>query len=219
MSLIDSIRDLDQKFAWSFVGVLLALLFGGITVQREFFSETRPRLRYDILTSTPVLNVREDVSKLSVFFDGIDIREQKKSLRVITVRVANDSQKDILKGFYDESEPLGLRVSTGRVIRSDLVTASNPYLERQLVPRRQDDRTLVFPSVILEAQEYFVVKLLVLHGEGAEPYITPIGKIAGVRTIPVTEAYKQEVSPPFLAGHSQETSSSRLFGCSSIQLG
>ncbi len=126
MSLIGYIRDLDRKFAWSFLGVLLALLFGGIMIQREFFADSVPRLRYDILTSTPVLDVREDVSKLSVLFDGIDIRQQKKSLRVITVRVVNDSQKDILKGYYDEDEPLGLRLSTGRIIRSDLV------LQRQI---------------------------------------------------------------------------------------
>lgn len=198
MSLIDYIRVLERKFAWSFVGVLLALLFGGITIQREFFSESSPHLRYDILTSTAVLDLREDVSKLSVLFDGIDIRQQKKSLRVITVRVVNDSQKDILKGYYDEAEPLGLRLSTGRIIRSDLVTGSNPYLERQLVPRQRDDRTLVFPVVILESQEYFVVKLLVLHTEGEQPEITPIGKIAGIRTIPVAEAYKQDASRPFL---------------------
>lgn len=198
MSLISYIHDLDRKFAWSFLGVLLALLFGGITIQREFFSDFGPRLRYDILTSTPVLDVREDVSKLSVLFDGIDIRQQKKSLRVITVRVVNDSQRDILKGYYDEAEPLGLSISTGRIIRSDLVIGSNPYLKRQLVPWQQNDTTLVFPSVILESQEYFVVKLLVLHGEGKQPAITPIGKIAGIRTIPVAEAYKQEASPPVL---------------------
>jgi hypothetical protein len=198
MSLIAYIRDLDRKFAWSFLGVLLALLFGGITIQREFFSDSGPRLRYDILTNTPVLDVREDVSKLSVLFDGIDIRQQKKSLLVITVRVVNDSEQDILKAYYDEAEPLGLSISSGRIIRSDLVTASNPYLERQLVPQQQDDTKLVFPSVILESQEYFVVKLLVLHGEGEEPVITPIGKIAGVRTIRVAEAYKQEARPPFL---------------------
>jgi hypothetical protein len=198
MSLIKYIRDFDRKFAWSFLGVLLALLFGGITIQREFYSDTGPRLRYDILTNTPVLDVREDVSKLSVLFEGIDIRQQKKSLLVITVRVVNDSQKDILKGYYDEAEPLGLSISNGRIIRSDLVTGSNLYLERQLIPKQENDKTLVFPNVILESQEYFVVKLLVLHGEGEEPMITPIGKIAGVRSIPVTEAYKQEANPPFL---------------------
>jgi hypothetical protein len=57
--------------------VVLALLFGGITIQREFFSDSGPRLRYDILTSTPVLDVREDVSKLSVLFDGVDIILQR----------------------------------------------------------------------------------------------------------------------------------------------
>ncbi len=198
MSLIGYIRDLDRKFAWSFLGVLLALLFGGITIQREFFADSGPHLRYDILTSTPVLDVHEDVSKLNVLFDGIDIRQQKKSLRVITVRVVNDSQKDILRGYYDEAEPLGLRVSTGRIIRCDLVTTSNPYLERQLIPQQRDDTTLVFSSVILESQEYFVLKLLVLHDESKQPEITPVGKVAGIRIIPVAEAFKQEASRPFL---------------------
>ena len=64
-SLNDLIHALDRKFAWSFFGVVLALLFGGITIQREFFADSSPRLRYDILTSTAVLDLREDVSKLN----------------------------------------------------------------------------------------------------------------------------------------------------------
>ena len=132
MVLFDNIKNLDQKFAWSFLGVVITLLFGGVTVYREFIEDKRPTLQYDILTSTSVLDVKEQLSKLSVLFAGVYIRKRGLSLRVLTVRVINSSSKDILKAHYDDSAPLGFHVSTGRIIRTELMSASSDYLRNNL---------------------------------------------------------------------------------------
>ena len=79
----------------------------------------------------------------------------------MSVRIRNDSKKDILKGFYDPNAPLGLSVSAGKIIRADLLGASNPYLEKQATPCQSSDSILLFPEVILDAGEFFLVKLLV----------------------------------------------------------
>lgn len=199
MSLVKRLIDLDRKFAWSFVGVVIAVLFGAITIYREFILDQRPALRYDILTSTSVLDVKEEVSNLNVLFDGMDIRKQGLSLRVITVRILNDSSKDILKGFYDDRAPLGLSVSTGKIIKSELAGASNDYLSENALLTARDETALLFPSLIIEAGQSFTVKLLVLHPSNEVPALKALGKIAGVPSIPIREAYKDVGKEHFLA--------------------
>ncbi len=192
-----SICRLDRKFAWSFTGVVLALLFGAMAIYGQFFSDLNPHLRYEILANAPVIDVREDITKLSVLFDGMDIRKQKESLRVMTIRIVNDSDRDILKGYYDQNDPLGLSISGGKIIRADLLSASNAYLEKQVTPRQSTDTALSFPDVILEARESFIIKLLLLHPESAKLEIHPTGKIAGIQSVPVSEPYRQEPTPSF----------------------
>ncbi|MBP7052201.1 MAG: hypothetical protein KBE65_14410 [Phycisphaerae bacterium] len=196
--LLCAVRGLDRKFPWSFVGVVFAVLFGVITIYGQFLADSHPHLKYEILANAPVLDVREDVSKLSVLFDGVDIRKQKESLRVMNIRIINDSKKDILKGYYDPNDPLGLSLSAGKMIRADLLDASNSYLEKQLTPRQSSDSTLSFPGVVLEAGEFFTIKVLVLHPESTSPEIRPLGKIAGIRSIQVSEVYRREPSPSLL---------------------
>lgn len=197
MALLKNLKKIDQKFAWSFLGVLLALMFGSYTGYREYINSKPPSLQFDILTSTSVLDVRERLSNLSVLFDGIDIRKQGRALRVITVRVLNDSPKDILKGHFDDKAPLGLHISTGKIIKTELAEASNDYLRKKFTVGTKGDNTLLFPSFILEAREYFVLKLLILHPEGQIPSIEAIGKVAGIKTIRVREAFRDLGKEPF----------------------
>jgi hypothetical protein len=198
MSLFTYIRDLDKKFSWSFTGVVIAIIFGGVTIYTQFYADAFPRLQYDILTSTPVLDVHEEVGKLSILFDGIDIRQQQLSLQVLTIRVINDSSKNILKSYYDENDPLGLHISSGKIIKTDLLAASSDYLKKQVVFRQQNDQTLLFPSVILEGGEFFVIKLLILHSKQSDPSVSAIGKIAGIHSISIREPYKHDSTSSFL---------------------
>jgi hypothetical protein len=51
---------------------------------------------------------------------------------------------------------------------------------------------VTFSPVILEPNQFFVIKLLVLHRRDAVPRVIPIGKIAGSTSEPrVTEPYKE----------------------------
>ena len=198
MTVIQYIRDLDRRFAWSFLGVLLALLFGTITIYREFIEDKRPSLQYDVLTSTSVLDVKEQVSNLSVLFDGIDVRKQGLTLRVVSVRVLNDSTKDILKGYYDDKAPLGINISTGRIIKAELIDASNQYLRDNVTLDPDGDKAVRFPSVIIEAEQSFTFKLLVLHPQHETPTLKVVGKVAGIPSIPIREEYRDSDKVPFL---------------------
>jgi hypothetical protein len=197
MALLKYIKGLDRRFSWSFIGVIIALFFGFFTIYKQFIEDRYPKLRYDILTSTSVLNVKEELSKLNVYYDGIDIRKQKQTMQIITLKVINDSSKDILKTFYDNNAPLGILISEGKIIKAEMIKASNNYLHQQLILTQPDDKILNFSSVIIEANEFFIIKLLILHPENVLPEISATGKVAGIRKITIREQYKERERQSF----------------------
>ena len=89
MSLRDFLNTIDQRYAWSLLSVILALLFGGLAIYLGFFRDRKPELRFEIVSNTSVLDVREDLGKLEILYDGLDIKKSKQSLRVVVVRVDN----------------------------------------------------------------------------------------------------------------------------------
>lgn len=115
MSMMKLLRELDQKFSWSFFGFLLAIVIGLFAFYDKFLADKNPQLYLDVITSASVLDIKEDLPKLDISFDGIDIRQQNLSLRILSVKVINDSSKDILKMHYDLADPVGFRISSGPI--------------------------------------------------------------------------------------------------------
>lgn len=169
---------------WSFYGVILAL---GIIIYQQYFIDKRPRIIYEIMSNTRILDVKEDLSKLNILFDGIDIKKQNLSLRVLLIRISNSSSIDVLKNYFDNNDPLGIELSTGKVVQLELVRTSNAYLQKNIGQLNFDETKVVFPSFILDAGAFFTIKLVVLHDEGLIPTISSTGKVAGVKIIPVVD--------------------------------
>ena len=196
MGLRDSLNTTDKR--WSLLSVILAALFGGLAIYSEFFRDHKPELRFEIVSNTSVLNVREDLGKLEILYDGLDIKKSKQSLRVVVVRVDNPGETAILMGHYDKREPLGFTFSTGKLLRVELLEASSRYLMSNLRVSLTDSLLGVFEPVILESKDYFMFKALILHAQGWTPILSPLGQIAGIRTISLTEQSSNESEKSYL---------------------
>lgn len=115
----------------------------------------------------------------------------------MSIRIVNDSSRDILKGLYDPKDPVGFRVSLGKIIRANVIKTSNEYLSRNLLLTMDKNNAIIFPEVIMEAGESFVIKMLVLHASKDTPIIMPTGHIAGMKAILIRELYRQGEVLPF----------------------
>ncbi len=155
------------------------------------------KLYLDVLTSTAVLDIREQLPNLKISYDGIDIREKNLSLQILTIKAVNDSTRDILKGHYDPDDPVGLKVTAGKVIRTELIEASSDYLQRNVSFDSPANSVIHFKDVILDAHEFFVLKLLVLHPSSQEISIEPVGHISGMQSIIIREPFKDVGRPGF----------------------
>ena len=161
MSIISKFAQIDKKFAWSFLGFLLAIVFGGIAIYTEFVRDTSPIIKYEDLSNTKILNVKEDVGGLSIIYNKEDIRKSKKTLSVLVIRVGNEGRSAVLKGYYDNVAPLGLVINSGEIIKGEVISASTPYLRENAKLEVSNGNTVNFSDVIIEPNESFVIKFLI----------------------------------------------------------
>lgn len=190
---------MDNKFAWSFLGFLMAIVFGAITLYLGFYKEIKPDLKFVITADSSVLDVKESLGNLDVIYENESLSEKRQDLRVITFKVINQGNAPILSNYYDVNNPVGFKVVDGRLAdEPKLINASNSYLKENLITKKSQDNKVILPNVILESSEYFELKILVLHELGKKPYIQSFGKIATVSSIDVLSDFSSENKISFL---------------------
>lgn len=199
MSFLRRIKDLDKKFSFSFLGVLIGIAGFGFAIYSTYFESKSPGIRFEILTNADVVDLREEIGKLDIIFDGTSIKTKNKSLRIITIKVTNNGNGNILKAGYDENAPLGFYVNDAEIIEKPvLIDASNNYLKDNLRITPASANRVSFSSVILEKQDYYIVKVLALSSKGLIPKVTPTGKVAGVKSIEIVDSFNLTGEKSFL---------------------
>ncbi len=128
MGIVASITRLDRSFGWSFLGFILAVIFGILALYSEFWKTTSPILEFELLSNTPVLDVREKLPDLEVLYQKEDIARTGRTLSVLLCRVVNHGSANLLSTHYDNKAPIGIAVNGGTLIRVELSATSNPYL-------------------------------------------------------------------------------------------
>ncbi len=186
MSVISSFNNLDKRFAWSFLGFMLAAIFGGITIYTEFFRVNTPSVIVEIVNEANVLDVKEDVNEIKVFYGDVDIKSLNQTLSVLFVRVKNIGGAPILNGYYDKNYPFNITLKEGKFLKVEQLNATNGYLESAAQPKIETDKKILLPEVILETSESYTIKILALHNSNSNIVIDVLGKIAGTKEIKLT---------------------------------
>jgi len=186
MAGLKYIKTLDQNFSWSFFGFLFGMLFGFIGIYTAFFQDHSPDLNLLVTANTRTLEIKESVGKLDILYSGESLKSQNLELSVLEFLVVNQGNREILGNHYDPSHPVGFRVTDGSIADTPkIVASSNEYLRESLKLNRISENEYSFSNVILETEENFKVKLLILHDAQNKPSIEGFGKIAGVDKIDV----------------------------------
>ena len=194
----DVFKSIDRKFPWSFLGFLTGVAFGVFGIYTVFFYAKAPDLKVELLSSAPVLSIRENVQDLEIMFKGTNIRQSHQALSLINIKLVNRGNVAIKSGDFDEKDPLILVVDEGEIVKADIIESSDSYLEKVYAETKLSIKTIRFPSFILEPSQFMSVRLLVLHSETVAPALSMKGKVANVGEIPVvlskTEPSEQTTS-------------------------
>jgi hypothetical protein len=185
---IKKVRKLDRTFCWSFIGVVIGLLGIFIGYYLYLLSYRSPCLIYEVLSSTNIVDIKEDTPKLRILYGGLPITDSGNVLKIVSVRIVNSGTDAIRKNDYMEEEPLGISVTAGEIIEAPQVTnASNDYLSKTLKPVLVSKTKARFTPVMLRAKDFVVVKLLVIHNSEQRVQIVPDGVLANVSNIMVKQ--------------------------------
>jgi len=191
-----NIRTFLDNIASRTALTLLSVFAAGITIF-AFLQDKSVDLCYEITSNTNVLDFNADISKLEVLYDSTNLKQTHENLRIYTVKIINNGNKDIIKEFFDDNEPIGLKINSGNIIEPpELIQTSSDYLNRNAKIKDYQKERILFSQVILETGEFFTYKLLVLHNQDTIPNIISFGKIAGQKDILVknTIDVKKEIS-------------------------
>lgn len=183
----------------------MGFIVGVLSIAFAYYiwQKSNPSLRMEVVSSASVIDVKEDVGKLEVFYNGVNLRSNHQTLAVVTLKILNDGGAPIVKGAYDDAFPFGVEVTQGEITKAEVIAASNDYLTNMakittsLVAFSPRDPTnsawnpphdkitsrVTLNPVILDPGDFILLKLLILHNEQTNFDIKSIGKIAGVKEI------------------------------------
>jgi hypothetical protein len=183
-----SLIKLTETFTFGRLATIIILFIGLIgallTIYAFFFQERKIDLQYQIIANSNVLDIRAELTKLDILYNGNNLKQKNQNLRVINLRIINTGTEHILNTFYDDNDLLGFKVVDGEIIENpEVLDASNEYLKNNLIVTSDSTNLVRFSKVIIESREFFVLKVLILHKRGASPSIIPVGKVAGVSRI------------------------------------
>ncbi|MCH7737102.1 MAG: hypothetical protein IH872_06840 [Chloroflexi bacterium] len=176
------------------VSVSLALFFGLSNI-----SEPDPKMTYEIVRETDVLDVRTPVEELQITFQNQDIQGENLNLRIYAMRVINNGEVDILQTQFDQDQIWGVQVIGGRIIEARPIEASSAYLNEKSNPQVLGENIVQFDKAIVEKGQFFAFNMLVVHGKDVTPEIVALGKIAGIDEIVVTRVPVEVEGPGFLS--------------------
>jgi len=181
------------------LGILIALFFGIYGIYSTY-QENKSEISFEIINEANILDVHEPLSELTISFQGEDIQEKNLNLRIITIRIENSGNVDILQSHYDINDIWGVHLKNGEIVRIQLIDSNSEYLKTNLKPKINNE-TIEFTKTIFEKGKYFTIEILVLHNKDKSPEIIPIGKIAGI----------EKITPIKLSNQKEETIISSVF--------
>lgn len=85
-------------------------IIGSIITVYAFLQEKKVNLRFEVIANTNVLDFNADINKLEVIYDSTNLKQTKENLRIYTVKIINRGDQNIIKQFYDENDPVGLKI-------------------------------------------------------------------------------------------------------------
>jgi len=183
MPLLEKIQRLDSGLTRSFA-VTLILTIGSFILGQLY--DKKPNLRYQIISQSPVYDLRENVTTLDIIFDGKSIRQQQQTLSLITLKVENAGHAGISKQLsFDESSLPGFKVANAKIVKADIISSGSEYISANFQLSQKTENEFTFGPCIIDEADFVIIKILALHGESLNPTVSSFGKVAGSARIDV----------------------------------
>lgn len=175
--MLDVLRDP----IWQFIGATIGVLSVGLAAL-QLRQRTKRSLTYDFIYIATVGGIPGE-ERLRLYWDDKPVSQVK----VILLEIKNTGNSPIEP--KDFIHPLFVAVKGGGAILSaDLIESQPDFLGQSLASLTCEEKRVEFPPVLLNAGDYFVVRLLLSDFSGQA---IVEGRVVGVKTIAPREVPTQ----------------------------
>lgn len=171
---------ISRSISW-----VVTILSLGLSVYLGFFKKNEPKFEYDIVSSTTFINNKETTAYLKILIDTLDVQENHLNISALNIKVENKGSKNISYYDYDKGF-FGLRIINGTLLEPPtIINASNDNILNHFLQKDsiQDACSIEVPVVALDVDDYYVMRIIVLHDADAVPSFQTKGKIVGQKDI------------------------------------
>ncbi len=194
MKLWKKIKNLDNKFSWSFWSFIIGILGLGSAIYTTFIYKENPSIKFEILTNTSVLDLKENLSKLDIIYSGEKIRNFDQELRITTIKIINTGNVHILKESFDENDIWGFEISNSKIIeKPQIINSSSDYITKNLTIRTDTLNKVFLSSIMFDRKDFFVIKILSITEIESTSSIQTFGKVAGIKTFDIVDTSQDSV--------------------------
>jgi hypothetical protein len=184
--LVKAMTAYFQKFAnwigWSSLGAVIGIIALFLTID---FKKTEVHMF--ILGDTNLVDVKSPLNDLQILYNGKDLIKEHLNLHLYRVQVQNTGNTILLKEDFDNNDLWGIHVSSGNIVKVGEPDSDSSYIRKNLAIRTPDQTTLLFTPIIFEPGDSFILDFFVLLSTSSETSsLISVGKIAGIKRIPVT---------------------------------
>lgn len=176
----------------SWIGTIAGII-GLIVTIIVSVKKNEPKLEYTIVSKVDFFNNSEPVPYIKVFLeDSINVQENHYNITAYSIKVENKGTKHIKYSDYDEGF-FGLKVDNGTLLDAPvLLSASDNHIEDIFCidSMAKGSSEISLPHISLDIDNYYTIKIVLLHNVDSIPLFYPKGKITGQKSIEITEMQK-----------------------------
>lgn len=163
-----------------------------ITIYLGFIRKTTPQIEYDILSVTNFFNNTESSSYITILVDSTDIQKNHLNISAYNIKVENKGNAHISNNDYDD-DFWGLKIKNGELLEPPvLLESSTEYISHKFTvcDSLKGSSLIPLPTLSLDIDDYYIIKVIVLHNSDNLPSFQPEGKISGQKNIRVNNFAK-----------------------------
>lgn len=174
----------NKKINWAIIVSIIGIVLTGIYK----FYPVEAELKYNVLANANVLDLKADVAKLSISYDSIDLIKSKQSISLVIIEIRNDGNKDIRLDDYDQTTDFGIEINDGIILNKPTINSSSDNKYFRDIIKDFENNKIKFRYKLLDRDQFFTLKFLILHSSKVSPTISPLGKVSGMKKIEVTNS-------------------------------
>lgn len=195
MNTFNKIKTIDSKFSWSFIGVIIGIAGLSYGIFVDNFKHEEPDLVFDVLSNTHVLDLKEDISDLKILYKSQNLKETKKTLVLLTIRISNEGNKEIKEVDYYSKVPFGIKIIGGQIAESPtLINASRDFFKEHVKLNYDTLNNILIEKIPIAKKEFFTIKTLIICDKDSTPSIFPFGELSGITEgMRIKNSYKENV--------------------------